>query len=90
MAAKKLFYHVEKHLVESKVNSMWKDFIARKASALDSNPQVVEDYICLQESTEKYRTLLDDYNLGVHRDTKSQISEIAKRVGLKTPDIKNK
>ncbi|CAG9330853.1 unnamed protein product [Blepharisma stoltei] len=55
MASKKLFYYLEKRLLPSKINPMWKTYLKKSHNAIDSNESVASQYLLLQKSIAKYR-----------------------------------
>ncbi|OMJ85423.1 hypothetical protein SteCoe_13264 [Stentor coeruleus] len=83
MASLRLFYFIEKHAVKARDNPMWKDFIRQNKTFLDENPKIVTDLALLVRSTDEYKRLLEIYNIGVHRDMKQQVENVAMRCGLK-------
>lgn len=87
MASRRLLYYVEKNIVKSRDNPMWKQFIRTNYQQIEKNQSLIEDFIQLHSSTANYRELLASYNIGVKRSERELVEMAAKRVGLELPKV---
>ena len=86
-AVKRLYYYLEKQVVSHKINPIWAQYL-RKTVGSAGSQDLAEDYLTLLKATKQYRDLLQSYNIGERRDSKKEVENVARRVGLSMPLVK--
>jgi hypothetical protein len=87
MEVKRLYYYLCKHIIPPQTNHMWKKAI--RENKLQGS--IASEYLYLLKSTRNYaviiiQKLLEEYNIGIARDSKKEIERTARRVGLQVPE----
>jgi len=86
-AVKRLYYYLEKQVVSHKINPIWAQYL-RKAAASPGQQSLAEDYLTLLKAAKQYKDLLQSYNIGERRDSKKEVENVARRVGLSMPKLR--